>query len=492
MTLPDKLKSNLLLFCKIIGGNKIFWAKFSDVHKEISELLMGENRRLNIILPRGFGKTTLISQYYSLFHLFAMGGKCVVIVSKTQAHSINCLTAIKDILDYSMEFRSIYGYWGAYSAKTWRNDMIILKNGSVIIAKGMGQPIRGLNFNGIRPDLMLLDDPEDENNTKTPEAMSNNMDWVLKAAEPALDVRHGKFVVVGTPIHQRCIVETLNGYTSWKTVRYSYLYEDEGEEKSIWEEVLSADTLKTMRDEARANGKLSVFYAERMCQIVGDESQLFREEYLKYFQGSLVIQGNDKFLKVYQEDGVTYLEPKIIPVNVFMGVDPASSTKSTADYSVIFPIAYDYSRNIYCLPYYRARVSPMVLADKIVDMWKTNSPNKTKIESVGYQEMLRDYLRSKHTIPGLEVKESPRNSKSARLESLEPHFAGRKVWVMKDMHSEFINELLTFPKSKNDDIMDAFYYALRGCYVPTHSRKDIKAKKKSKKRKEEVEGWMIA
>lgn len=480
------------MFCKIIGSEKIFWAKFSEVHDEVAKLLMGDNRRLNIILPRGFGKTTLASQYYSLYHLFARGGRCVVIVSKTQAHSINCLSAIKDVLDYSQEFRAVYGYWGVHSAKTWRNDMIILRDGTVVIAKGMGQPIRGLNFNGVRPDLIILDDPEDENNTKTTEAMDGNIDWLLKAAEPALDVRYGRFLVIGTPIHQRCIVETLNGYESWKTVRYSYLStDDEGNESSIWEEVLSTERLQQMREDARNNGKLSVFYAERMCQIVGDESQLFREEYLKYYTGNIEVQGNEHYLKVYSFDGVGFLEPKIIPVNIYMGVDPASSTKSSADYSVIFPIAYDYDRNIYCLPYFRARVSPMVLADKIIEMYRTYKPNKTKIESVGYQEMLRDYVRSKHTIPGLEVKESPRNSKSSRLESLEPHFASRKVYLIKGVHSAFINELLTFPKSKNDDIMDAFYYALRGCYVPTHSKKDLTVKK-NRKRKEEKSGWMVA
>ena len=64
--------------------------------------------------------------------------------------------------------------------------------------------------------------------------------------------------------------------------------------------------------------------------------------------------------------------------------------------------------------------------------------------------------------------------------------------MVKENHSEFVNELLTFPKSRNDDTMDAFYYALRGCYVPTHSRKDMKQTKKRKKVKKEVEGWMIA
>lgn len=491
MEFKERLKKSFLLFCKVVGSDIIFWAKFVKVHHEVAELLEGDKKRLNIILPRGFGKTTLISQYFTLFHLFLMGGKCVVIVSKTQSHSINCLQAIKDILDYNMIFRGLFGYHGSQVAKVWRQDMITLDNGMVIVAKGMGQPIRGLNFNGVRPDLMLLDDPEDENNTKTPEAMENNINWVLKAAEPALDVRYGRFIVVGTPIHQSCIVETLGNYTSWHTVRYPYLEIMDGIEYSIWEEMLSTVRLKEMLEEARNNGKLSVFYAERMCQIIGSENQLFKPEYIQYYTGELEIQGREHFMKIYSENGLTYLQPKIVPVNVFMGVDPASSTKSTADYSCVFPIAYDYNGNKYCLPYFRSRVSPMQLTERIIEYYNRYKPNKTKIESVGYQEMLRDYLRTKISIPGIEVKEVPRNSKSARLESLEPDFASRKVYVIRDVHADFINELLTFPKGKNDDTLDGFYYASRGVYRPTHSTKDMVVKRKNKKKKE-LDSWMIA
>jgi len=177
----------------------------------------------------------------------------------------------------------------------------------------------------------------------------------------------------------------------------------------------------------------------------------------------------DAFLHIVEQG-----DKKVVPVNTFMGVDPASSTRQTADYSVIFPIAVDELMNIYCLPYFRRRVTPMILADNILSYYKTYLPRKVNIETTGYQEMLRDYLRNQELyIPGLEVKNQPRTNKSGRLESMEPMFRSGKVHLLSGMQ-EFIDELLMFPRSKHDDVMDAFYYATRRIYPPYHGMEGYK------------------
>ena len=81
-------------------------------------------------------------------------------------HAIKLLGTIKDCLDYSSNFRSLFGYWGQYSAKQWSKSEIELKDGSMIICKGTGQQLRGIKHGNQRPTLIILDDPEDENNTK--------------------------------------------------------------------------------------------------------------------------------------------------------------------------------------------------------------------------------------------------------------------------------------------------------------------------------------
>ena len=64
-------------------------------------------------------------------------------------------------------------------------------------------------------------------------------------------------------------------------------------------------------------------------------------------------------------------------------------------------------------------------------------------------------------IPGLESGVKPRNSKSERLLSLVPLFAkGTFYFRPEDIKAQ--QEFLSYPKGKNDDIMDAIWTALDG------------------------------
>ena len=109
----------------------------------------------------------------------------------------------------------------------------------------------------------------------------------------------------------------------------------------------------------------------------------------------------------------------------------------------------DGDNNRFVLPYYRKRATPLDLADSIINNFKNYKSSKTRIESVGYQEMLRQYIKEKAEelgmfIPGLEIKENPRTSKSYRLESLQPLFANKKVFIQKDMQA-LVDELTLYP-----------------------------------------------
>jgi hypothetical protein len=159
-----------------------------------------------------------------------------------------------------------------------------------------------------------------------------------------------------------------------------------------------------------------------------------------------------------------------------MGVDPASSTRQTADYSTIVPVAIDNEGNRFVLPYYRKRATPMSLAEGIIEYFKIYKPEKVRIESVGYQEMLREYVRARCDeknifISGLEIKEIPRSSKSVRLETMEPYFAQDKFYMKKDM-PELKDELLLYPRGKHDDLLDGLYYATKKMYQPFHKKID--------------------
>ena len=475
-----QLKNDMILFGKVIMPN-MFTASSPDFHYEIGNSLLDKKiKQLNLIAPRGHAKSSIVGGVFPMHHIFFdKGPKLIVLVSRTQDHAIKLLGTIKDALDYSQQLRSIFGYWGMNSAKSWAKAEVELKDGSMIICKGTGQQLRGIKHGNQRPTLIILDDPEDENNTKTSEAMETNLRWLLQSAVPSLDPLKGRLAVIGTPIHQRCIVETLKDMKGWENMCFR---PDLDGGKALWEEWQPLKKLISKKEELQSIGRVSVFYREYLCEVVGDEDQLFKDDYIQSYEGSVIVNENGAFLSITELNGKAVEEER--PVNIFMGIDPASSTRQTADFSTIVSVAVDKKGNRFVLPYFRKRVSPMLLADNIISYAKLYKPTKTRIESVGYQEMLREYVRSRCEeegmfISGLEIKENPRNSKSARLETMEPVFAQKKVFITNDM-SELRDELLLYPRSKHDDLLDGLFYAMKGCFTPFHTgSSDAKPKRKN-------------
>ena len=301
--------------------------------------------------------------------------------------------------------------------------------------------------------------------------METNLRWLLQSAVPSVDPIKGRIVIIGTPQHQRCMVETLQDMHGWENMTFK---PDFNKNIALWEDWWSIEKLLEKKKELDSINRLSVFYREYACEIVGDEDQLFQADDFSYYEGDFIRKKGKNYLKITSLDNSK--ADKLVPINVFTGVDPASSVKRGADYSVIFNLAVDDEDNRYVLPYYRKRATPLDLAEAIVSNYRKYRPEKTRIESVGYQEMLREYVikRSQEEglfIPGLNIRENPRNSKSNRLESLQPIFAKRKIFMKKD-DQNLIDELLLFPRGKHDDILDGMYYANKGSFTPYHEVED--------------------
>ena len=488
----QKIKHNLGLFGKVCMPN-MFSSTSPSFHYEISKRLMNEDiKQINIVAPRGHAKSSIVGGVFPLYHMmFHEGQKLIVLVSRTQDHAIKLLGTKKDCLDYSSNFRSLFGYWGQYSAKQWSKSEIELKDGSMIVCKGTGQQLRGIKKGNQRPTLIIVDDPEDENNTKTAEAMEANLRWLLQSALPSLDPQRGRIAVIGTPQHQRCLVETLKEMTGWENMHFAPSIE---KNISLWEDWHPIEKLLEKKEELESINRVSVFYREYLCQIIGDEDQLFQEKYFQYYDGKLIHgESNEAFIQFKSINGED--TDQLLPINVFMGVDPASSTRKTADYSTIVAVGVDNENNRYILPYYRKRATPMNLANQIIEHFKIMKPSKVRIESVGYQEMLREYIRERCDqenmfIAGLEIKERPRTSKSARLETMEPYFAQNKVFMLDSME-ELRDELLLYPRARNDDLLDGLYYAMKNTYTPAHEASDIKLKE-DQYVTDKTFDWMIA
>ena len=476
-----KLYKNMALFgryCFPTALRKEIPPFHFNIYKSLSD---SEQRRVAIAAPRGTAKSTTTSLIYPLWKTaFKPSDEdlFIVIISESQAQSINFLSRIKYHLGHSEKFTELFGDMGPLTAKRWTNNDIILANGTRIIAVGTGQRVRGFIEGDTRPNLIIIDDFESELNAFTPEARAKNKKWVTEAVIPSLS-DDGKVVMIGTVISEDCFLYWIKESSAWQVLWYSIWDDDE---KSLWPERFPRERILQIKEEFESIGNLNGFYQEYMNIAQSPDNAPFKPEWMKLHHYDFEIRNNQPCLigKIKEDE-------KIIPIEVYCGVDPASSLSARADYFVIATIGIDYEGNKYAIDIFRDKISPSKQPQKIIDIYKKYKPRRMKIETTGYQEALRvgvrDIMREEGLyIPGLEKGVKPRTRKSERLLSLVPMFArGQFFWRPEDIAGQ--QEFLSYPRGKHDDVMDGIWTALDGakpCRLEEYDEKRYDKKKKKK------------
>lgn len=484
-------------------------------------------RRYNVVAPRGSAKSTLAAVALVVWHIFfqELGAwldadpadrpeappkrrrKYVVLVSKSQREAIERLDTIKSILEHSRVFRALYGDWGPDTAPKWTEAMVVLKDGTVLKAVGMGQPVRGLNRRGLRPTLLVLDDPEDEENTKTVERMQANARWLFQAVEPSLDNEIGRMVVIGTPQNAQSLVVRLHqsfhggeerGESSvWfendlATLSHRYSVSASGDlvlepgeaveeddrgrwvrvPRLLWPEWFDAQKLEEKRHTAETTEGvgIGVYYREYECKVVGDAEQVFKPAYFaETWAGALERDALDApYVRVTHLRGEALAEPLELPCSVSVGVDPAFSTSPTADRTAVAVLATTHSEargeEVWELPGVYERLHPTELLGAIWAKHREVRPDRglmevTQAQVYVYHDLARTY--------GVRyVEDRPREKKKgegSRIARLEPAMNPENRRAPKFWHrpgSPLKGELLAYPRG-HDDYADGTEKAYR-------------------------------
>jgi predicted phage terminase large subunit-like protein len=454
-----KLKNNIGLFGKTMfptALNKDVPPFHNQIYKALSE---ADKKRVLIAAPRGTAKSTVTSLILPLHQVaFKPSGKdlFIVIISESQSQSINFLSRIKYHLINSSNFREMFGNYGPETAKRWTNNDIVLANGSRIIAVGTGQRVRGFIEGDTRPNLIIVDDYESELNAFTAESRAKNRKWITEAVIPSLS-DDGRVIMIGTVISEDCFLYWAKESPAWHVLWYS-IYGDDG--KSIWEERFPEERIVQIKSEFESVGNLNGFYQEYMNEAQSPDNAPFKPEYIKlhHYEYRRTEEGINTLYRTI--DG----KDTIKPVDIYFGIDPASSLTARSDFFVIAVIAIDSDSNKYIVDIIREKIDPAYQPETIINTYKKYKPKRVRIETTGYQEALRSNVRKmmleqKLYIPGLEKGIKPRNRKSERLMSLVPILArGEFFFRKKDIIPQ--QEFLSYPRGKHDDVLDAIYYAV--------------------------------
>jgi predicted phage terminase large subunit-like protein len=479
---------DLITFGKLFSPQDFLATATPDFHRDVGGFLLNKKiQQLALVLPRDHAKSTLAA--CAVLHRFLFCTKdspeFIAWIGEAQDQARDNLSWIQN---HIYENQAIHYYFGDLEGDKWTKDEFTLKNGCRMIGKGTSQRLRGKKQYSTRYTGIILDDFESELNTKTPDSRRQIKEWVTAAVYPAIDFdKNGFLWCNGTIVHYDSF---LNGLVSrsvesektgeefaWKV--YTKKAIEDGE--PIWPSRWPIAKLDERKQFFIDSGTPAKFYQEYMNQAKSPEDQIFSEEDIN----NAIYKGHVRFDESYDSWYIKLDDGRKEYVNIYIGIDPASTIGTYNDYSVIMVIGVTSEYDYYIIEYWRKRVLPMDCADQIFEIAKRYKPIKRiNIETIAYQEMLRDYVmkRSKKEglfLPGIEkgIKNYNQKKKDRLFEGLQPMFKAGAVHMKKDMH-ELIGELIDFPKGSHDDTIDAFWLATQ--FAKGNPKAGTKKKKKKK------------
>ena len=439
-----------------------------DVAKKLISTAPGG--RTCIVMPRGFGKSILSKA--AIMHKLCFSGEnqqhFVAWVSEEQSQSIDHLKYLRNHFEVNKKIKYYFGNMdGGRAGKRWTEKDIVTPKGDRVIAKGTSQRLRGRAEVDVRYTGIVLDDFESELNTKTPERRAEIKKWVVSTVYPALEETPGNegwIWLSGTIVHYDSFLQMVcDGYKNAMKDNRSYpwdvvFHRAVEDSKSIWPEQFSLEKLDRKKREFIEAGLVNKFAQEYMNDARDISNASFKIDRIQYYNGVCKSEGRFNYI-IEGEDA--------IPINVYMGVDLAATATATSDFQVILVMGIDANNNRYVIDYFRERIPTFDVPQKIIEMAKKYTPvRRVTIETVAAQEMVRDMVtrmsaNEKRLLPGIfkGVKPPARIKKEDRLETtLGPIVNSKKLYLQRHM-TELVDELFEHPKPRNDDIMDALYYA---------------------------------
>ena len=156
----QRQSSDMLSWCKYYLADHIS-NDCNDMHKGLCDIFEKcYDRKLRKVLrkaPRGYGKSTWVSCAFPLRGVVEGKFKYIMIVSDTLEQAQMFLSTIKDEL--TENHRIATDYPDAFGkGSTWTITRIKTRNGVLVEALGTGQKPRGRKNRNVRPDLIICDD----------------------------------------------------------------------------------------------------------------------------------------------------------------------------------------------------------------------------------------------------------------------------------------------------------------------------------------------
>lgn len=440
---PTQFSLEFVNFIKMVNGGKGEQNTTPIYHYKMLDSVISKNPRSAFMLFRGSGKTTIMIEYLPFFLCFK--GKIPVL------GLVDAMIYVSDSIEngvksarQNMEKRyenSIF-LQQIIPKVRFTETFIELTNasGNYLGLKlfGAKSGIRGTKINNKRPQLLILDDLVDMEDSRSKTSMEKIKNSVYKDAMPALDPKRKKIIFCGTPFNKSDILYEAIESGAWDSNVYPVCQEfpvDRDNFYGAWEDRFDYESIKSEYKFLKQNGKLDAFHQEYMLQIRSDEERLVLDEDIQWFN-------------------VRSIKDQLHNFNIYITTDFATSNKQTADFNVISVWAYSNNGDMYLIDGFCDRVITTVAIDKLFSLVQQYNPQSVGLEvygqQLGFVYFIQEQMRAKNIHFNIAYEKGknyiglrPAGDKLSRFNLIVPHFKQKKFFFPIEMeNTPYMKEML--------------------------------------------------
>jgi len=437
-----------------------------EFHRELWELLCSPNKYVAAAAPRGHAKTTAGTFAYGLAKMLFRESRYVIIVSDTEGQAQQFLGNIRQEIQSNQSLDDLFGLkkndkGEVQFLKDTNTDIIVeFEDGYTfrVIAKGAEQKLRGLNWNGTRPDLILGDDMENDESVMNKERREKLKRWFRAALLPSLSPK-GLVRIVGTVLHMDSLLENLMPPLHDKHTITQGLKQITGRGQGSWRAVRwkahNEDFSLLLWPDRFPNPHFPDLYQEHFNSGMTD---VYSQEYLNY-----PIDEKNTYFKRTEFQPMTPKD-KEKRLNYYITADLAISQKERADYTVFLVAGVDENKRVYVVNVIRERLDGKEIVDSILYLQRLYEPVAFGIEKMQVSQAIGPFLHEEmikqQIFPQIVELATGGQDKIMRGRSMQAMMKLKACFFDKeaDWYSTFEDELMTFPRAKHDDQFDCFSY----------------------------------
>lgn len=187
-----------------------------EFHRLGWSLYCSDDQQVMLIAPRDHAKSTALTFDFILAEVCFRTSDYVILIGSTEDMAGEQLSNIREELLENEDLRREFGI--AELEQDSKTDIIVKcvdGHRFRILARGAEQKIRGKMWKGKRPNLLVCDDMEDDEQVENKDRRAKFRRWFFRAAKQALSQK-GKIRVHGTILHEDSLLSRLRKNKAWK------------------------------------------------------------------------------------------------------------------------------------------------------------------------------------------------------------------------------------------------------------------------------------